>query len=61
MDLNKEINSKQELYVEEELMECLDRIEKIIDKSNYQEYGVRKLCKQVRKKIENNIINSVFS
>ena len=32
MDLNKEINSKQELYVEEELMECLDRIEKIIDK-----------------------------
>ena len=38
-----------------------EEIEKIIDKSNYQEYGVRKLCKQVRKKIENNIINSVFS
>ena len=39
----------------------LEMIDKIIDNSNYQEYGVRKLCKIVKKEIENEIISGVFS
>ena len=32
-----------------------------IKDSKYEEYGVRKLCKSVRKEIENEIICEVFS
>ncbi len=39
----------------------LDMIDRIITNSDYKEYGVRKLCKIVRKEIENEIISSVFS
>ena len=39
----------------------LDTIDRIISDSNYQEYGVRKLCKIVKKEIENEIITEVFS
>ena len=39
----------------------LDMIDKIKKDSKYEEYGVRKLCKSVRKEIENEIICEVFS
>ena len=39
----------------------LETIDKIINDSNYQKYGVRKLCKIVRKEIEKEIIEGVFS
>ena len=39
----------------------INTINKIIEDSNYPKYGVRKLCKIVRKEIENEIITSVFS
>ena len=39
----------------------LDMIDRIITNSDYKKYGVRKLCKIVRKEIENEIISSVFS
>ena len=39
----------------------LDMINRIIKESNYEEYGVRKLCKAVRKEIENQIVCNIFS
>lgn len=39
----------------------IDMIDKIKNDSKYEEYGVRKLCKIVRKEIENEIICEVFS
>ena len=47
-------------YNKDEIL-SLDTINKIISDSNYQEFGVRKLCKIVRKEIENEIISEVFS
>ena len=47
-------------YNKDEIL-SLDVINKIINDSNYQELGVRKLCKIVRKEVENEIINKVFS
>ena len=38
----------------------LDTIDKIIKASNYETFGVRKLCKIVRKEIENEIIEGAF-
>ena len=39
----------------------INTINKIIEDSNYSKYGVRKLCKIVKKEIENEIITNVFS
>ena len=39
----------------------LDMINRIIKESNYEEYGVRKLCRLVRKEIENQIVCNIFS
>ena len=56
----KEANKCYKKYNKENIL-SLSTIDKIIDNSNYQEYGVRKLCKIVRKEIENEIIMKVFS
>ena len=63
-DINKiilnEAGKCYKKYNKDEIL-SLDVINKIISDSNYQEYGVRKLCKIVRKEVENEIINKVFS
>ncbi|MBP3635734.1 MAG: ATP-dependent Clp protease ATP-binding subunit [Bacilli bacterium] len=56
----KEANNCYKKYNRENII-TLDTINKIIKESNYEEYGVRKLCKIVRKEIENEIISEVFS
>ena len=56
----KEADKCYRKYNKENIM-SLDTINKIISNSDYEKYGVRKLCKVVRKEIENEIINKVFS
>lgn len=57
----KEANKYTKKYNKENIID-LDTINKIINESNYEEYGVRKLCKIVRKEIEESIIcNSLSS
>ena len=63
-DINKIILKEADKYYKKynkDSVISLSTIDKIINASNYQEYGVRKLCKIVRKEIENEIICSVFS
>ena len=63
-DINKiilnEASKCYKKYNKDEIL-SIDVINKIIEDSNYQELGVRKLCKIVRKEVENEIINKVFS
>ena len=63
-DINKiilnEASKCYKRYNKDEIL-SIDVINKIIEDSNYQEFGVRKLCKIVRKEVENEIINKVFS
>ena len=63
-DLNKiiikEANKCYKKYNSENII-SLDMINRIIKESNYEEYGVRKLCKAVRKEIENQIVCNIFS
>lgn len=54
----KEANKYYKKYKCENII-SLDMINRIIKESNYEEYGVRKLCKLVRKEIENQIICNI--
>ena len=56
----KEADKCYKKYNKENII-SLDTIDKIISNSNYEKYGVRKLCKVVRREIENELINKVFS
>ena len=56
----KEANKCYKKYNSENII-SLDMINRIIKESNYEEYGVRKLCKAVRKEIENQIVCNMFS
>lgn len=56
----KEANKCYKKYNSENII-SLDMINRIIKESNYEEYGVRKLCKAVRKEIENQIVCNIFS
>lgn len=56
----KEANKCYKKYNSENII-SLDMINRIIKESNYEEYGVRKLCKLVRKEIENQIVCNIFS
>lgn len=56
----KEAESCYKKFNKENII-SLDMIDKIKKDSKYEEYGVRKLCKAVRKEIENEIICEVFS
>lgn len=56
----KEANKYYKKYNSENII-SLDMINRIIKESNYEEYGVRKLCKAVRKEIENQIVCNIFS
>ena len=56
----KEANKCYKKYNSENII-SLDMINRIIKESNYEEYGVRKLCKAVRKEIENRIVCNIFS
>ena len=56
----KEADKCYKKYEKENILK-LETIDKIINDSNYQKYGVRKLCKIVRKEIEKEIIEGVFS
>lgn len=56
----KEANKCYKKYNNENII-SLDMINRIIKESNYEEYGVRKLCKAVRKEIENQIVCNIFS
>lgn len=56
----KEANKCYKKYNNENII-SLDMINRIIKESNYEEYGVRKLCKVVRKEIENQIVCNIFS
>lgn len=56
----KEANKCYRKYNSENII-SLDMINRIIKESNYEEYGVRKLCKLVRKEIENQIVCNIFS
>ena len=56
----KEANNLYKKYGKENILK-LETIDKIIEESDYQKYGVRRLCKIVRKEIENEILTSVFS
>ena len=56
----KEANRCYKKYNRDNII-SLEFIDKIINNSNYEEYGVRKICKIVRKEIENEIIENVFS
>lgn len=58
--ITKEANSYSKKYNKDTILD-MQTINNIIKESNYQEYGVRKLCKIVRKEIEKNIICSIFS
>ena len=63
-DINKiilnEASKCYKKYNKDDIL-SLNTIDKIINNSNYEELGVRKLCKIVRKEIENEIITKVFS
>lgn len=56
----KEANKCYKKYNSENII-SLDMINRIIKESNYEEYGVRKLRKAVRKEIENQIVCNIFS
>lgn len=56
----KEANKCYKKYNSENII-SLDMINRIIKESNYEEYGVRKLCKAVRKEIESQIVCNIFS
>ena len=56
----KEANKCYKKYNSENII-SLDMINRIIKESKYEEYGVRKLCKAVRKEIENQIVCNIFS
>ena len=56
----KEANKCYKKYNSENII-SLDMINRIIKESNYEEYGVRKLCQAVRKEIENQIVCNIFS
>ena len=56
----KEANKCYKKYNSENII-SLDMINRIIKESNYEEDGVRKLCKAVRKEIENQIVCNMFS
>ena len=56
----KEANKCYKKYNSENII-SLDMINRIIKESNYEEYGVRKLCKAVRKEIENQRVCNIFS
>ena len=56
----KEANKYYEKYNRSDIL-TLDMIDNIIKDSNYEELGVRKLCRIVRKEIEKEIIEKVFS
>ena len=56
----KEADKCYKKYKKDNIL-SLNTIDNIIEKSNYQEYGVRKLCKIVRSEIENEVINSIFN
>ena len=56
----KEANKCYKKYNSENII-SLDMINRIIKESNYEEYGVRKLCKAVRKEIENQIVCNIIS
>lgn len=56
----KEANKCYKKYNSENII-SLDMINRIIKESNYEEYGIRKLCKAVRKEIENQIVCNIFS
>ena len=56
----KEANKCYKKYNSENII-SLDMVNRIIKESNYEEYGVRKLCKAVRKEIENQIVCNIFS
>ena len=56
----KEANKCYKKYNSENII-SLDMINRIIKESNYEEYGVRKLCKAVRKEIENQVVCNIFS
>ena len=56
----KEANKCYKKYNSENII-SLDMINRFIKESNYEEYGVRKLCKAVRKEIENQIVCNIFS
>jgi ATP-dependent Clp protease ATP-binding subunit ClpA len=56
----KEANKYYEKYSKNNIL-TLDMIDKIIKESNYEQLGVRKLCKMVRKEIENELITKAFS
>ena len=56
----KESNKCYKKYNSENII-SLDMINRIIKESNYEEYGVRKLCKAVIKEIENQIVCNIFS
>lgn len=51
----KEIKKYSEKYNKENII-SIDMVNDIISESNYKDFGARKLCKIVRKKIENEII-----
>ncbi len=55
----KEANKYYKKYNSENII-SLDMVNKIIDESNFEDYGVRKLCKIVRKEIENEIMSNIF-
>ncbi len=56
----KEVKKYTKQYNSDNVLD-LNTIDRIIKESNYEEYGVRKLCKIVRKEVENNIICNMFS
>ncbi|MBO6145560.1 MAG: ATP-dependent Clp protease ATP-binding subunit [Bacilli bacterium] len=56
----KEADKCYKRYEKENILK-LDTIDKIIKNSNYEKYGVRKLCKIIKREIENEIIEGVFS
>ena len=58
--ITKEANKYSKKYNKEIILD-MDTINRIIKESNYNEYGVRKLCKIVRKEVEKNIICNIFS
>ena len=55
----KEIDNCYKKYGKDSIL-SLDMIDSIINESDYEIYGARKLCKIIRKKIEKEIINKVF-
>ena len=56
----KQANKYYEKYNRNDIL-TLDMIDNIIKASNYEELGARKLCRIVRKEIEKEIIEKVFS